>query len=91
MSRSSPDLEAARKSLAALSPEEKKILRDAFIEAFGTTGSEKRDTVCRAMANEIGKALGQEYKMHEGHWWLWTLGKPARALTDEEIKYHKLG
>lgn len=29
--------------------------------------------------------LQQEYKKHDDAWWLFSLGKPARPLTESEI------
>lgn len=39
----------------------------------------------------MAELLQQEYKIHEGRWWLWSLGKPVRLLTDVEITEHGLG
>lgn len=71
--------------LANLSPEEKKILREAFVEAFGENGSEKRQKVVKEMCHVVGTALQQERKKWKGRWWLWTLGRPVRPLTPEEV------
>lgn len=60
-------------------------LKASFIEAFGESGSEKRKRVTMEVCNRMGSILQQEYKEHDGRMWLWTLGKPARPLTDQEI------
>lgn len=45
----------------------------------------KRDAkVAREIANEIADLLQQEYKRHNGEWWLWALGEPQRPLSDAE-------
>ncbi len=44
----------------------------------------KRDS--RIISQEIAKALRQEYRWHEGAWWLYTLGLPARVLLEHEVK-----
>jgi hypothetical protein len=36
----------------------------------------------------IGKALQQHYEQVNGAWWLFTMGKPARPLTQSEIDWH---
>jgi hypothetical protein len=41
----------------------------------------------REIADQMAKALRQEYRWHENSWWLFTLGKPARSLTEAEVKY----
>ena len=51
---------------------------------------EERRKTARAISKAMATMLRQEYKMHQGAWWLWTLGKPARPLTDAEIKEHRL-
>lgn len=38
---------------------------------------------------EMASLLQQEYKAHQGTWWLFTLGEPARALTAKEIAWHQ--
>ena len=43
----------------------------------------------REVADEMAKLLRQEYKWHEDAWWLFTLGRPARPLTEDEIQYAK--
>lgn len=70
---------------------EKKVIHDAFIKAFGENGSAKRKQAVKEMCNFMGTALKQEYRLYENKWWLWTLGKPARPLTEEEINEHSLG
>ena len=40
------------------------------------------------LAGLIGNMLHQSYEIHEGIWWLFTLGKPARPLTEEEVRWH---
>ena len=40
------------------------------------------------VATEIGSMLAQEYVFYQGQWWLFTLGKPARALRQDEIDWH---
>lgn len=41
-------------------------------------------------ASAIGRMLKQEYRWHEGKWWLFTLGKPARELRQDEIDWHSI-
>lgn len=40
------------------------------------------------IASSIGFALDQTYEQHNGEWWLFTAGKPARALKPDEVKWH---
>lgn len=68
-----------------LTDEERRILRESFIEAFGEAGSAKRASVTREIASGIGDLLDQEYRYHHGQVWLFTLGKPARPLTAQEV------
>lgn len=49
---------------------------------------EERDRLAGNIAKGIGNALGQEYRKHNGEWWLFTLGKPARALRSDELNWH---
>jgi len=42
--------------------------------------------VARELANDIARILRQEYKQVDGEWWLWSLGKPRRPLSEEEIE-----
>ena len=70
---------------AVISPEERKILRESFIKAFGEKGSAKREAEVQRVARAVGKFLKQELKMHKGEYWLWTFGNSMRPLTDEEI------
>lgn len=46
----------------------------------------ERAAIAAGIAKAMAIILQQEYKKHEGRWWLWTLGKPARPLTDAEIE-----
>lgn len=41
--------------------------------------------VSKEVCNLMADLLQQEYKLYQGQWWLWSLGKPARPLTDEEV------
>lgn len=50
------------------------------------TEPEERKKTARAISRAMATILQQEYKMHKGRWWLWTLGKPARPLTDAEVE-----
>lgn len=77
-------------SLENLTAEEKRILRESFVEAFGENGSAKRAQAVQEVCQGIGQMLKQEYRQHEGRWWLFTLGKPARPLTADEVKEHGL-
>lgn len=74
-------------ALDNLTAEEKRILKESFREAFGEAGSEKRQRICREMADSVGMALKQEYRRYKDTFWLFTLGKPARPLTADEINY----
>jgi hypothetical protein len=40
--------------------------------------------ICYAM----GRMLQQEYRQHDGKWWLYTRGKPARELKADEVQWH---
>ncbi len=40
------------------------------------------------VAGSIGAALRQTYERHDGTWWLFTAGKPMRALAKDEIEWH---
>lgn len=40
------------------------------------------------LAGLLGHMLQQSYEMHEGKWWLFTLGKPERPLEESEVKWH---
>lgn len=42
--------------------------------------------LAKDVAMSIGRMLRQENRWHEGAWWLFTLGQPARPLRPEEIK-----
>ena len=41
------------------------------------------------MASLMGHSLQQTYQMHEAQWWLFTHGKPARPLEEDEIQWHR--
>ena len=71
-----------------LSSEVEKILDDIGDEISGDEAWQA--TVAAGVAKALAVVLQQEYKMHKGRWWLWSLGKPARPLTDNEIKEHGL-
>lgn len=49
----------------------------------------KLKRIAREIADEMANFLRQEYKFHKGHWWLFTLGKPARPLLSYEIEHAK--
>ena len=40
------------------------------------------------LASSIGTTLQQDYRAYEGGWWLFTLGRPSRALQVDEIAWH---
>ena len=40
----------------------------------------------REIANGVATFLRQEYQLVDGEWWLFSLGRPRRPLTDIEIK-----
>jgi len=58
----------------SLTAEEKAAIKEAIPE------------LAKTVSGNIAKILKQEYKMHNGEMWLWTLGKPVRPLTEEEQK-----
>lgn len=68
-----------------LTADQKRILRESFVAAFGKNGSHKRKQVVKETVQAVGTLLRQEYKLHRGKMWLWTMGKPVRPLTEEEI------
>lgn len=45
------------------------------------------DQAARELADQMADLLQQEYKMVGPEWWLWTLGKPKRPLSEREIEY----
>jgi len=69
-----------------LSPELEDALNDVGLKMYA-----ERHDISRQIAHGMADLLCQEYKVHDGQWWLWTLGKPARPLTDIEITEHELG
>lgn len=40
------------------------------------------------LAMRISRQLRQTYELVDGKWWLFTLGKPAKELTDDEVAWH---
>ena len=66
-----------------LSLELESVLDDIGREIAGDEAWKAR--VAAEVAFAMGKLLGQEYKLHEGAWWLFSLGKPARPLSDKEV------
>ena len=48
-------------------------------------------TIAAGVAKAMAEILRQEYKPHEGRWWLWSLGEPVRPLTGEEVWEKRLG
>jgi hypothetical protein len=44
--------------------------------------------LARSTASGIALLLRQEYRQRGQEWWLYTLGRPARPLTSEEIAEH---
>ena len=50
--------------------------------------STPRQKLAEGLATVMGAALGQTYERHDGGWWLFTAGKPVRALADDEVKWH---
>ena len=72
-----------------LNEHERKLLQEMFVEVFGELGSDKRNSAVKDICGKIGAALQQEYKFVNGEWWLYTFGRPARKLTDEEVSSFK--
>lgn len=56
-----------------------KILRDSL------PSEEEQKALAKRAANFMADLLRQEYRLHEGAWWLFSLGKPARPLREDEI------
>jgi|GEM_PF-4697266 len=48
----------------------------------------QRNELAGNIASGIGAALGQTYEQHNGEWWLFTAGKPARQLKPDEVEWH---
>jgi len=71
-----------------ISPEIEAMLDDIGQEMSGDEVWQA--TAAAAIAKSMAIILQQEYKMHEGRWWLWSLGEPVRPLTDGEITEHEL-
>lgn len=44
------------------------------------------NATAREVADEMADLLQQEYKLLDGRWWLCSLGRPQRPLTEGEIK-----
>lgn len=42
------------------------------------------------VSGSIGVALRQTYEKVNGKWWLFSAGKPARELKDDEVEWHML-
>jgi hypothetical protein len=63
-------------------------LRKLFVELRPT--KEEIASMAREVCKSMADFLQQEYKKQDGVWWLYSLGKPARPLTDEEISEHIL-
>jgi hypothetical protein len=40
------------------------------------------------VAMNIGRMLGQEYRLHDGRWHLYSLGQRQDALSDDEVQWH---
>jgi hypothetical protein len=40
----------------------------------------------RDLADMIADLLGQEYRLVDGRWWLFSLGEPQRALSDSAVE-----
>ena len=58
-----------------LSPEDRQALK-TFLQQPG---------LARKIADDMAHILQQEYKLVDGAWWLFSLGKPQRALSPEEV------
>lgn len=43
----------------------------------------------RAIAQQMAILLRQELKIHKGQWWLYSLDKPQRPLSDDEVREAK--
>ena len=53
------------------------------------TDRDKIKQAARIVCSKMARLLRQEYRWHNGAWWLFSLGKPARSLSDEEVEWHK--
>ncbi len=62
-------------------------LKKIIIEATPT--DEEIKDIVKEIQNFMATLLQQEYRYYGGTWWLFSLGKPARPLTTEEIKEHR--
>jgi len=62
-------------------------IREALKNTLGNP--EWRAEAAQEVAAEMAALLQQEYKLHKGQWWLFSLGEPARPLTQEEIEWHQ--
>lgn len=60
-----------------------KEIRALLREILSDKGAIRR--IARGVADDMACLLRQEYKLHKGQWWLFTLGLPARPLKQEEI------
>lgn len=48
----------------------------------------KIDELGNCIAAGVGRMLQQEYRQRDGQWWLWSLGREVRTLTEEEVAWH---
>lgn len=42
----------------------------------------------RDVALKVGRLLRQEYRRGGNRWWLYSLGRRIRPLTDQEVRWH---
>ena len=55
---------------------------------MATQREEFRKSVLAACGS-IGDLLRQEYRLERGRWWLWSMGRPVRELTADEVEWHR--
>lgn len=48
----------------------------------------ERTILIQNTASGFAKILRQSYEFIDGSWWLLTLGKPVRELSEEEVQWH---
>lgn len=44
--------------------------------------------LAQSCASAMGRAFRQEYRKIDGIWFLFTMGKQVRAMSDDEIAWH---
>lgn len=49
---------------------------------------DERKELASGIASAVGAALDQEYRWQDNRWWLYTLGRAIRPLSNDEVAWH---